>query len=63
MTVNSNIPKMLTINEIAEVAGLAKFYIRQLCINKKIVCVKAGRKFLINLEKLIEFLNSGDLNV
>ena len=54
------IPKMKTINEMAEVTGLAKHYIRQLVLQNKIVHVKAGKKFLINSDKFIEFLNNGE---
>ena len=53
-------PTMKTINEVAKITGLAKHYIRQLVLQNKIVHVKAGKKFLINLEKFIEFLNNGE---
>lgn len=55
------IPKMATITEAAELTGLAKHYIRQLCLQNKIKYLKAGKKFLINVDKLIEFLNAGEL--
>lgn len=51
------IPQMVTIKEAAQKTGLANFYIRQLCLQNKIIFVKAGRKYLINFAKLIEFLN------
>ncbi len=51
------IPQMVTIKKAAEKTGLANFYIRQLCLKNKIIHVRAGRKYLINFEKLIEFLN------
>ncbi len=54
------IPKMATITEAAELTGLAKHYIRQLCLQNKIKYLKAGKKFLINVDKLIEFLNTGE---
>ena len=49
---------MLTIRETAERTGLAVHYIRQLCLQGKIIYRKAGNKFLINYEKFIEFLNT-----
>ena len=55
-----NIPRMTTINEAAEITGLAKHFIRQLALQDKIRHVRAGKKFLINIEKLIEYLNNGD---
>lgn len=56
---NSQVPQMLTINETAERSGLSKHYLRELCKKSLIVCVRAGVKYLINFEKLIEYLNAG----
>ena len=53
------IPTMLTIKETAQKTKISEFFIRQLAISGKIVCVKAGKKYLINLEKFVEFLNTG----
>ena len=54
------VPTMLTIKEAAQKTGLAQHYLRGLCIEKRIVNVRCGKKYLINFEKLIEFLNTGD---
>lgn len=59
MITTNVIPKMLTINETAQESGLAYNFIRQLCLQKKIVYVKAGNRFLINYDKLIDFFNKG----
>ena len=56
----SNIPLMLTIHEAAKTFNLSQNYVRSLCLQDKIVYVKAGKKFLINANKLIEYLNQGD---
>lgn len=53
-------PTMLSIKQVAEQAGLPVHYIRQLCVNGKIVCCRAGNKYLINYEKFIEHLNTGE---
>ena len=52
------IPTMLSIPDIAKRTGLAKTYIRHLCWDRKISYVKSGSKYLVNLEKFIEFLNT-----
>jgi len=52
------IPMMLTINETAKELNLSEHYIRQLCKSGKIVCVKAGVKHLINLQKIIDYFNN-----
>lgn len=51
------IPAMVTIKEAAEKTGLSYYYIRKLCLEKKVVHITAGRKVLINEEKFINFLN------
>ena len=52
------IPTMIGIKETAIRTGLAQHYIRQLCIDGKIVRVRCGKKYLVNLEKFIDYLNS-----
>ncbi|MDY4115124.1 excisionase family DNA-binding protein [Blautia sp. HCP3S3_D9] len=54
------IPTMVSIKEASSRTGLSYDYIRKLCLQKKIVFVKAGSKYLINLEKLVIFLNDGE---
>ena len=54
------IPTMVPPAKAAELTGLAVDHIRGLCRMGKIVHVKAGNKFLINLEKLVEYLNNGE---
>jgi len=48
---------MVTIKEAAENTGLSYYYIRKLCLEKKVVHIMVGRKVLINQEKLVAFLN------
>ena len=57
---NFKLPKMATINECAKTVGLAKYHIRQLVLQGKVKYVKAGKKYLINVDSLIEYLNSGE---
>ena len=51
------IPRMLGLREVAELTGLSYYYLRQLCLENKIVHVRAGNKYLVNLDKLVEYLN------
>lgn len=53
-------PTMITISKAAEATGLSYEFIRQLIREGKIVYVKAGRKFLVNMEKLKEYLERGE---
>lgn len=56
------IPEMLTIRETAARTGLSYDYLRKLCLQKRIVFIRSGVKYLINYSKLVEFLNRGDEN-
>lgn len=54
---NNNIPRMIGLRDAAETTGLSYYYLRQLCLSNSIVYVRAGTKYLVNLDKLIDFLN------
>ncbi len=56
----AQVPTMITITQAAAETGLSYDHLRKLCLRGEIVHVKAGRKFLINKEKLISFLNVGE---
>ena len=56
----AKVPTMITITQAAAETGLSYDHLRKLCLRGAIVHVRAGRKFLINKEKLIGFLNSGE---
>ncbi len=48
---------MLTIKEAAAmVEGLTEYRVRQMCVNKQIPCIMAGKKYLINKETLTDYL-------
>lgn len=54
-------PRMRTIDEVSKLTGLSYTFIRKLCLNGKVVHVKTGRKYLVNLDKFYEYLNTGDM--
>ena len=39
--------------------AITRYFVRQLCIENKIVHIKAGQKYLINYDKFVDFLNNG----
>lgn len=53
------IPTMVTIREASRRTGVSYDFIWKLCRSNQIVFVKAGTKYLVNLEKFVEFLNGG----
>ena len=54
------VPTMKTIQAAADETGLSYDYIRRLIFEGKITYVRAGRKFMVNMEKLVAFLNDGE---
>ena len=57
MTEDFKIPTMLTIEETARRTGVAPYFVRQCCLKNQIAYVKAGRKYLVNFEKFVDYLN------
>ena len=53
-------PRMLTIKQAATETNLPYEFIRRLCLQKKIVFVKTGKKYLINMDKFIDYLNGSN---
>ena len=53
-------PTMITIRQAADESGLSYEHIRQLIRERKNTYVKAGSKYLINRDKLIQYLNEGE---
>ena len=56
----TKIPVMLTIKQASAASGISEYRLREWCKQKRITCILCGNKFLINLDKLIEFLNKGE---
>ena len=56
-------PTMLTIKETAKRTGLAEYYIRNLVWERKIPFLPVGKKYLINLEGLTNYLIATSQNM
>lgn len=54
------VPEMVSINECSARTGVSYDWIRKLCLQGKIVHIRAGSKYLINWNKFVEYLNTGD---
>lgn len=52
-----NLPRMKTIKEMAALTGLSYTSLRNLCLEKKIVHIRAGKKYLINYDRFVDYLN------
>ena len=52
------IPEMNTIQVEHELTGLSYDFLRKACLQGKIVHIKVGSKYLINHQKLVEWLQT-----
>ena len=52
------VPTMVTLREASTQTGLSYDYLRKMCLAGQVVHIRAGQKILVNLEKLVEFLNT-----
>lgn len=57
---NIAIPTMLSIKETAKRVNLSETFIRRLVWDKKIKYVRTGKKYLVNLENLVSYLNQSN---
>lgn len=56
MTDGANIPKMLTIREVAKTGLLSEYALRQLCKQGKVPCITVNNKVLINFDAFVQQL-------
>lgn len=55
------IPRMETIKKTAEIFGLPVHFVRTKVSSGEVVAVRAGRRFLVNVDKFAEYLNSSTI--
>ena len=60
MATEKAITRMGTLKEAEALAGIPYSAIRKMCITGKVVHVRVGTKYLVNLDKLAEYLETGD---
>lgn len=61
MKTHAQVPHMESIRKTAEIFGLPVHFVRQKVNNGEIVAVRAGRRFLVNVDKLAEYLNTSTI--
>lgn len=51
------LPVMKSIKEMVKLMGFSYTHLRNLCLENKIVYVRAGKKYLINYDRFCDYLN------
>lgn len=54
------VPRMVPIQTLADECGFSYKTLWKMCKEDKIIHIRSGNKYLINFEKFIEFLNTGE---
>lgn len=55
---NLGFPRMGTVKEAAKLSGLSQKCLYTLCKNGEITSVRSGNRWIINMDKLAEYLNT-----
>lgn len=58
MNETTKIPHMESIRKTAEIFGLPVHFVRAKAASGEVVAVRAGRKFLVNVDRFAEYLNT-----
>ena len=58
MNETTKIPRMEGIRKTAEIFGLPVHFVRAKVASGEVVAVRAGRKFLVNVDRFAEYLNT-----
>ena len=55
---NEALPRMVTLREAAKMTGLSYDCLRKLCLRNEIAHIRTGTQYMINLDKLSDYLNN-----
>lgn len=61
ITVSRTTPRMETIKNTAKLFGLPEHLVRQKVLNGEVVAISAGRRYLVNVDKFADYLNSNKM--
>ena len=53
---------MLPIRECSKRTGLSYDYLRRACLRNEIIHIRCGSKFLVNYDRLVDWLNGKSTN-
>lgn len=59
-TSTNYVPRMRTIRQAAKELNFPEYALRRLVRENKVPHINTGKKVLLNLDKLIDFLNTGE---
>lgn len=57
----NTIPHMETIKKTAGLFNVSEYFIRKKVLNGEVSAIRTGRKYLVNVDKFAEYLNSSTI--
>ena len=61
ITVSKTVPRMETIKNTAKIFGLPEYLVRQKVLSGEVVAISSGRRYLVNVDRFAEYLNTNKL--
>lgn len=61
ITVSRTVPRMETIKNTAKLFGLPEYLVRQKVLSGEVVAISSGRRYLVNVDRFAEYLNTNKL--
>ncbi len=61
ISISQTVPHMENIKNTAKLFGLPEHLVRQKVLSGEVVAISAGRRYLVNVDKFAEYLNSNKL--
>lgn len=62
ISVSRRVPRMETIKNTAKLFGLPEHLVRQKVLSGEVVAISAGRRYLVNVDRFADYLNSNKLS-
>ena len=62
-TISRTVPRMETIKITAKICGVPEYLVRRKVLSGEVVAICSGRRYLVNVDKFLDYLNSNKLSV
>lgn len=61
ISISQTVPRMETIKNTAKLFGLPEYLVRQKVLSGEVVAISSGRRYLVNVDRFAEYLNTNKL--
>ncbi len=61
ISISQTVPHMETIKTTAKICGVPEYLVRRKVLSGEVVAICSGRRYLVNVDKFLDYLNSNKL--